>query len=149
LELLASQLAVANTTDAVSLLAETRHKEAEREALLQELDKLSGLVELAQRLQIPEVLTFNDFLVGLPSDTLLAFLLAPLVDAFDDEDVVARLRSQAPVFARRVAQRLLQKPDANDAELATALHRTIQDFIDQPSNGFTRAPQGKYRPIEH
>lgn len=149
LEHIATQLSLASAIDAVPLLGEKSQADGERKELLQELHELSDLVELAQRLQIPDVMTFNDFLLGLPSDTVLAFLLAPLPGVFDDRDVVARLRSETPAFARRVAQRLLQKPDASDAELAAALHGTIQAFVDLPSNGFTRAPRGKYRRIAH
>lgn len=147
LSTLEQQIAQLGPAVPLDKLNQVEAEQAAVEQLQQQEAELAQLVDIAERMQVPAAVTFDDFLAGRLSNAALKLFMTHLVDDFDELALVVAMRSRSPVFVQRVSQRLLGKPDASDAELAAAMRPAVRAFVETPNNGFILAPGGKYRHV--
>ncbi|MCS6843904.1 MAG: restriction endonuclease [Caldilineales bacterium] len=131
----------------VSALAEATFLEAEIEAQQTQLAELHQADRLIRRLQLPQAMLIKDFLEGNLYGSTVALFAQGMSGPFDALALAQQMAAECPAYRRRVAQRLLADPDADDRQLAEAIRPVIESIVSQPGSGFISVPGGKYRRV--
>lgn len=111
------------------------------------LTELGRAWSIVQRAHVPAHMLIKDFLEGNIYGAVLANFVEPLAGDFDDLAVARAIGSESPMYRRKLARRLLDDPDASDAALAKAIHRTIKALVARPGSPYVRVADNRYRRV--
>jgi hypothetical protein len=111
------------------------------------LTELGRAWSIVQRTHVPARMLIKDFLEGAIYGAVLEIFVEPLASDFDDLAVVRAIGAETPAYRRTLAKHLLGDPDAPDAALAKAIHRTLKALVTRPDSPYTRVAGNRYRRI--
>jgi hypothetical protein len=111
------------------------------------LAKLTMAWSIVQKTRVPAHMLIKDFLEGNIYGAVLTLFMEPLRGDFDDLDIVQAITSEAPVYRRRLARRLVGDPDAPDAALSEVIQRNVKALVERSNSPYLQVSERRYRRI--